>query len=122
MNTNETRRTEYLLSYKGVALQPPFARYGEVEAYVIEAAQLGKDPDDYTLQHRTVTYGPWAPTTLEMRLCPRCHANAWYVADYGAPGVGQAWRCENGHDLARVGGRFYDPSEGAHLLDEDDVR
>jgi hypothetical protein len=40
-----------------------------------------------------------------------------FAAVYGAPGVGQAWKCtECGRDWARLGERFYPAEEGAHIL------
>lgn len=45
-----------------------------------------------------------------------------YVAAYGAPGIGEAWRCTVcDEEWAKVGGTFHDPSEGAHILSPEDV-
>lgn len=33
--------------------------------------------------------------------CPTCNAKAHFVGHLGAPGVGSAWRCGNGHKLWR---------------------
>lgn len=53
--------------------------------------------------------------------CP-CGLRVRFMAHYGAPGTGQAWQCEAGHDWARVGGSFCPPESGAHLLTLEDVR
>jgi hypothetical protein len=53
-----------------------------------------------------------------------CQAEATlvYVADYGAPGVGQAWACTAcGRDWSRIGDSFYPAETGAHLLTPEDV-
>jgi hypothetical protein len=53
--------------------------------------------------------------------CPHDGSAVRYVADYGAPGCGQAWECARGHSWAKVGGEFYDPNEQAHILTIEDV-
>lgn len=53
--------------------------------------------------------------------CSKCGAELHYQGDYGAPGVGQSWKCDNGHYWSKLGKTFYDPSDGAHILDESDV-
>ena len=46
-----------------------------------------------------------------------------YVATYGAPGFGQAWRCAAcGRQWSKVGDTFYPAEDMAHILTEDDVR
>jgi hypothetical protein len=53
-----------------------------------------------------------------------CEADATlvYVADYGAPGVGQAWACTAcGRGWSRNGDSFYPAETGAHLLTPEDV-
>jgi hypothetical protein len=53
-----------------------------------------------------------------------CQADATlvYVADYGAPGVGQAWACTAcGRGWSRIGDSFYPAETGAHLLRPEDV-
>jgi hypothetical protein len=45
-----------------------------------------------------------------MRPCPICQAPAQFVAFHGAPGIGEAWTCERGHNLVRLGGELLDPS------------
>lgn len=54
--------------------------------------------------------------------CATCGAALHFVAWYGAPGVGQAWECANGHPWAKVGGAFYDPADGVHIGDPEDFR
>jgi hypothetical protein len=45
-----------------------------------------------------------------------------YVAHYGAPGIGQEWRCVRcRRSSARVAGVFHDPADGAHILRPEDV-
>lgn len=45
-----------------------------------------------------------------------------FVAHYGAPGVGEQWRCvQCRRSWALVGDVFYDPADGAHILSLDDV-
>lgn len=45
-----------------------------------------------------------------------------FVADYGASGVGQSWRCRGcGRSWAKVGDRLHRPQDGAHLLRPEDV-
>lgn len=44
--------------------------------------------------------------------CERCGGVLKYVADFGAPGVGQSWECPNGHHYQRLGASF-------HLIDAD---
>jgi hypothetical protein len=40
-----------------------------------------------------------------------------YEAHYGAPGTGEAWRCDTcGRAWSRVGGVFYPAESGAHIL------
>jgi hypothetical protein len=53
--------------------------------------------------------------------CPHDGSRVRYVADYGAPGCGQAWECARGHSWAKVGGEFYDPAEQVHILTVEDV-
>lgn len=53
--------------------------------------------------------------------CEKCRAPMYYVADYGAPGSGQAWKCTNGHSWAKVGEAFYDPADEAHIMEPGDV-
>lgn len=43
--------------------------------------------------------------------CPTCSAPAHYVATFGAPGVGQHWQCDQGHDLVKLGGALFDVNE-----------
>ena len=40
---------------------------------------------------------------------------------YGAPGAGQSWGCECGHEWAKTGGSFHDPAGEAHILSIRDV-
>jgi hypothetical protein len=49
------------------------------------------------------------PETLHR--CPTCDAPAHFVAFFGAPGRGSAWRCDNGHELARIGSTFVDQAQ-----------
>jgi len=45
-----------------------------------------------------------------------------YVADYGAPGIGQAWTCTAcGRPWSRVGGIFWPAESGVHILSPEDV-
>jgi hypothetical protein len=43
-----------------------------------------------------------------LRCCPTCNAPALYVAEMGAPGVGSAWECLNGHSIWSCGHSFID--------------
>jgi hypothetical protein len=54
--------------------------------------------------------------------CAKCGAPNNYVADYGAPGIGQHWQCEHGHSWTLIGGTFHDPADGPHELSIEDVR
>jgi hypothetical protein len=49
-----------------------------------------------------------------------------FVATYGGPGKGawgSAWDCRVcGREWSKVGGKFYDPAEQAHILTIEDVR
>jgi hypothetical protein len=49
--------------------------------------------------------------------CATCGTELLYVATYGAPGKGEAWECDNGHEWAKLGGQFVDPSTGAHIME-----
>ena len=73
--------------------------------------------------------GPSGPASRRVPYpCPTCGAASSFVAHFGAPGVGQAWVCEAGHDLVLLRGSFFAVSdtpagdEPAWVLDEDDVR
>jgi hypothetical protein len=45
-----------------------------------------------------------------------------YVAQYGAPGIGQAWHCTVcGRAWSRIGGIFSPAESGAHILSPQDV-
>jgi hypothetical protein len=57
----------------------------------------------------------------QVHTCP-CGEVLEYGGDYGAPGTGQEWHCASGHSWSRTGGRFTDPSSGAHLLQPGEVR
>jgi hypothetical protein len=50
-----------------------------------------------------------------------CGEELHYVAEYGAPGYGQAWKCPNGHAYAKVFERFYPAEDMVHILEPDDV-
>jgi hypothetical protein len=44
-----------------------------------------------------------------------------YVASYGAPGIGSAYKCiECQQEFAVVGRTVYDPAEGAHIMSPED--
>lgn len=46
-----------------------------------------------------------------------------FEGTYGAPGIGQAWRCTYcGKPWSNIGGTFIAEEEGAHLLTIEDVR
>jgi hypothetical protein len=56
-------------------------------------------------------------------VCPTCGAPARYLSTFGAPGIGQHWACDEGHDLARVHGAplidmapWQDPEPGGEEL------
>jgi hypothetical protein len=70
------------------------------------------DPD-----HPSVT----SLTDTEHR-CPKCGAPVRYVADYGAPGIGQHWACANGHDWTRIGATFHDVADGPFERNPEDER
>jgi hypothetical protein len=53
--------------------------------------------------------------------CPVDGTSMTIGAAYGAPGVGHAARCQQDHPYAYVGGCFYYPEDGAHILDPEDV-
>lgn len=58
---------------------------------------------------------------METHLCD--NTTMVYVATYGAPGIGQEWKCAAcGRVWAKVGDTFYDPNEGEHILRPEDVR
>lgn len=42
--------------------------------------------------------------------CPitDCGVEAHYIAHLGAPGVGQAWECDKGHNLVMLAGSLYE--------------
>jgi hypothetical protein len=48
--------------------------------------------------------------------CPTCGAGTRYVATYGAPGIGQAWECTDGHHLTRLAGGWA-PRPGESTLE-----
>jgi hypothetical protein len=55
--------------------------------------------------------------------CPGDERVLDYVAHYGAPGIGQAWRCRVcGREWAKLGQMFLDPASGVHELRPEDVR
>ncbi len=81
-----------------------------------------------TSRGRATAGRPQAPSTTtgpgsleQVHTCP-CGEVLEFGGDYGAPGTGQGWHCRNGHSWSRAGGRFADPSSGAHLLRPGDVR
>jgi len=52
-----------------------------------------------------------------------CLAPCRYVADIGAPGIGQSFECTEGHAVLKIGERLYDPTvTGPFEMDEEDVR
>jgi hypothetical protein len=58
------RIAQYAITYKGrLDLAQTFASRDDVDDYVRRAVAAGNDAADYGVQHRTVTYGDWAPTT-----------------------------------------------------------
>ena len=67
----------------------------------------------------STTTGPGS--LAQVHTCP-CGEVLEFGGDYGAPGTGQEWHCGNGHSWSRAGGRFADPSDGAHILQPGDVR
>lgn len=82
-------------------------RHAETFATRAEAVRWAEWGHACTSHHRVVPDGRCLVASIER--CPLCQAEASYVADYGAPGIGQHWTCANGHDLVRLGGRFLDP-------------
>lgn len=58
------RRTEYQVRYQGSAVTGPWATLEAASRSLeAEAVRTGRALAAYTLVHRTVTYGDWAPTT-----------------------------------------------------------
>lgn len=59
------RKTEYRVIVRGRPLAPVFSNYREAIQFITECVSFGESPTDYTLEHRAVTYGEWALTTVE---------------------------------------------------------
>lgn len=58
----------------------------------------------------------WRRNDSDLVVCGKCGGTVEYVADYGAPGVGQHWRCSSCHaDVTRLGGSFFDAAAGAQI-------
>lgn len=59
-----------------------------------------------------------------VRACDVCSSLLHYVADYGAPGIGQSWACDNGHQYQRLGETFslINENNPPQLLNEGDVQ
>jgi hypothetical protein len=87
--------------------------YGCAACYLAGASDGGPAAGPST------TTGPGS--LAQVHTCP-CGEVLEFGGDYGAPGTGQEWHCRNGHSWSRAGGRFADPSSGAHLLRPCDVR
>jgi hypothetical protein len=94
--------------------------------------RVGYAPDDQLCELLNavvegVSRGDWPITpAVDLKateeVCADCEAPLRFVARYAAPGHGQSWSCENGHEWSRVLGAFFRPEELVHELSVEDVR